>query len=523
MLDHKRIEKLTADALDSLDTKNPDAVDSAFKLLDDTFLSEFPARSYTINGEALLARMRMIAAFVEYNIFISNLPGIKDNLEDLVGLAEFAGHQPYDGKLNSDIRWCVKNAEKRVEDLLDEHLHPNPALYDTDYIDGRPQDSKPQRIKQKSASPSTCLLCRCRNDFRKGSHLAPNTLIQQFFSIDGSSTRGKEIAKEHIAAELKESKFWGSAVLPEDIDRTFGEVIPDEEKISVKQNPLTRDDIFCDYCEKRFGYIENAYGDYLHGRKSSVNPTISYLFWISVFWRLSVADMCVRLSEGDEEKMRLILDRNLPSDSAELKNLKPNDSMKGFQYCLYRCNDIKGEVTGLIGNHASRPPYRLIVGNYVVVMYPDSYDDGNIRNYNTFNSQEVTIEESFLDFWKHKRSILDEVNEIESIDLNDESANISDVVKGEDAWDMKVLIGKSVERLKLDEVDDSGELVALNHPGAITRMLAWTKEHQHLSVAEQCKGIKEDLGYTYEESEYIYKWFWTHFSGKEIRRRRNRE
>lgn len=520
MYDNKKIEQLTANALASLPTNDKEAICAAYKLLDDTFLSEFPGRSYALKGESLLVRMRMIAAYVEYNIYISNLEGIKDNLNDLENLAEFAKHQSYGGKLNNDIRWCVKNAKKRFVDLLNEHLHPDPSLYNTDYIDGMPVDNGPQRIKPKTSPPSSCLLCQQRNDFRKGSHLAPNTLIQQFFSVDGSSTRGKEIAKEHVAAELKESKYWGSAVQPEEIDRTFGEVVPDNEKIEIKSNPLTRDDVFCDLCEKRFGYIENAYGDYLHGRKASVNPVISYLFWISVFWRLSIADMCVRLSEEDEEKMRLILDQNIPFAQKELKTLKPNDSLKGFKYCLYHCDNIKGEVTGLIGNHASRAPYRLIVGNYVIVMYPESYDDGIQRDYNNYNRAETTKEESFLGFWKHKRSILDEVNEIESTDLNDESSNIADVVKGNDAWEMKVLLGTPTDRITLDEVKQAGEMGTITHPGAITRMLAWTKQHQHLSIEEQCKGIKDDLGYTYEESEYLYKWFGTHFGVGTIKNRK---
>lgn len=331
----------------------------------------------------------------------------------------------------------------------------------------------PQRVKPKTDAPASCLLCRQRNDFRKGSHLAPNTLIQQFFSIDGSSTRGKEIAKEHIAAELKERKFWGSAVQPEEIDETFGEVI----------------------------------------------PVISYLFWVSVFWRLSIADMCVRLSEADEELMRLILDRNLPDTPKGLTDLKSNDSLRGFKYCLYHCDDIKGEVTGLIGNHASRAPYRLIAGNYVIVMYPESYNDGTQRDYNSFIGNEVTKEESFLDFWKHKRSILDEVNGIESNDLNDESSNISDVVKGENAWEIKILVGNSLDKITLDEVKQTGEMGTVTHPGAIARMLAWTKQHRHLSIEEQCEGIKKDLGYTYEESDYLCKWFWTHYGAGKIKSR----
>ena len=520
MFDYEKIEKLTALALESIETKDADAIKEVYKALDDAFLAEFPEKTYAYSGEALYARMKMLASFIEYNIFISNLDGIYDNLYDLMNLAEFAKHQNYSGKMNCDIRWCLKNAEKRFNDWLEEHLNPDPLLYNTDYIDGMPLDNGPQRIKAKAEPPVTCLLCRQRDDFRKGSHLAPNTLIQPFFSVDGTTARGKEIAKEHVTAELKEDRFWGSAVLPEQIEETFGEVVPEEERTAIKPNPLTRDDIFCDCCEKRFGHVENAYGDYLHGRKATINPVVSYLFWISVFWRLSIADMCVRLNDEDEERMRQILDRNLPEDPKVLRGIQPDDSLQGFKYCLYHCEDIKGEVTGLVGNHASHPPYRLIVGNYVVVMYPESYDDGVERQYNSYIAQEKMVEEPFLDFWKHKRSILDEVNLIEDTDLNDESANISDVVKCDNAWEMKVLASDSADRITLDDVKQIGEAGKVNHPGAVLRMLAWTKEHQHLSIPEQCQGIKEELGYTYEESEYIYKWFMTHFGVSELKARK---
>ena len=222
MYNYKRIEDLTAAALESLLFKDADVIMEAYKALDDAFLEEFPGRTYALNGEALFARMKMIASFIEYNIFISNLEGVFDNLDDIEKLEAFAQHQPYNGKLMSDIRWCRKNATKRVNDLFEEHLHPNPVLYNTDFIDGNPINNGPQRIKPKTEPTKKCLLCKQREDLRKGSHLAPNTLIQEFFSVDGTKTRGKEVVKEHVAAELKEERSWGNAVLPEQIDETFG-------------------------------------------------------------------------------------------------------------------------------------------------------------------------------------------------------------------------------------------------------------------------------------------------------------
>ena len=90
MFDYEKIEKLTALALESIETKDADAIKEVYKALDDAFLAEFPEKTYAYSGEALYARMKMLASFIEYNIFISNLDGIYDNLYDLMNLAEFA-------------------------------------------------------------------------------------------------------------------------------------------------------------------------------------------------------------------------------------------------------------------------------------------------------------------------------------------------------------------------------------------------------------------------------------------------
>lgn len=111
------------------------------------------------------------------------------------------------------------------------------------------------------------------------------------------------------------------------------------------------------------------------------------------------------------------------------------------------------------------------------------------------------------------------LTDLKSNDLNDESSNISDVVKGENAWEIKILVGNSLDKITLDEVKQTGEMGTVTHPGAIARMLAWTKQHRHLSIEEQCEGIKKDLGYTYEESDYLYKWFWTHYGAGKIKSR----
>ena len=141
--------------------------------------------------------------------------------------------------------------------------------------------------------------------------MAPHFLIQTFLSVDGTTKRGKEVVTETILGELRQDRKWGRNVSPEDIDATFGGV-PNEEKETIKSDALTRDDYFCEQCEKRFSYIEAAHADYFFKRKKTISPEISYLFWLSVFWRLHMASMCIRLNDADAERIRTILDTYLP-------------------------------------------------------------------------------------------------------------------------------------------------------------------------------------------------------------------
>lgn len=357
-------------------------------------------------------------------------------------------------------------------------------------------------------------MCFKEGELRKGSHLAPNTLIQQYVSYDGSSARGKEIVREETFAEMSNVRKWGRAVLGDKIDEIYGEYVPVDEKETIQPDALTRDFLFCDNCENRFGYIESVYGDYFHKRKQSVNPVVSYLFWLSVFWRLSIASISIRLSDEDEEKMRKILDSHIPEDPKTVRNLMPSDTLNGFKYCMYHCNDIKQEDTGSLGNHSSNAPYRLIVGHYVIVMYPEDYDDGVKRHYNSYTAQEFVVEESFLDYWKHKRSILDEVWHVEHGRLNDVYSNIVDVIKADDSWEEKALTQKEGKISGLKGID--GMLVLPPMPGSVAKMLAWTKQHKNLSIEEQCKGITEELGYTNAEADYMYRWYFQKINQIEV-------
>ena len=48
MFDYEKIEKLTAIALESIETKDADAIKEAYKALDDAFLAEFPGKPMLI-------------------------------------------------------------------------------------------------------------------------------------------------------------------------------------------------------------------------------------------------------------------------------------------------------------------------------------------------------------------------------------------------------------------------------------------------------------------------------------------
>lgn len=519
MNDIDKIRNAYTEAMKALESGYSHKVKDAITNLITIFEQEYPER--TQDPDVAFLQLQVAAASIRYHVFRQDVLSATSSFSLLC--------EESNKLLKTDI--LDEHYKQKTCQLIDETEQVlNAFREDLDHVDNSLTGQPSPYVKQYSPDEQfrscqtndTCLLCQESENLCTGSHLAPHFIVGSIFSFDGSRDRDKEIVNEETIASLKKEKKWGSRVNPDAIDNIFGEDIPEDEKTEHKQNALTRDYLFCKRCEDRFGHIENAYSALFTNRKKQLNPAISYLFWLSVFWRLSVSNMCVRLSVEDEENIRQILNTHMPNTRKEVDSLIANDSYGTYRYCLYHCDNIKGELSGLMGNHVSHSPYKLILGNYVVVLYSTKTKRDKKKTYNDWHTPEVCQEIPFLEFWKLKRNILDTVENLEFSNLTSDETSIVDIMQADSGLEIKRLLPHKASQLTINNIsDDKDQFLYPVMPGSVARMLTWTKEHQHLSIAEQCYGIERELGYTAEEMEYMYNWYFSRLGNfKTIRKRK---
>lgn len=214
---------------------------------------------------------------------------------------------------------------------------------------------------------SLCALCRLRDADEVGSHLAPNFLIHSAFSFDGAGPRDREIvAREHIN-DTARLVYYGRSVAPEAIDADYGGELSDEET-DENINLLVYDHLFCKSCEKRFALLEQEYRQFYANPVKSISPRLAYLFWLSVFWRMSVGYMAILLGIEDELKIRSILDRGITTKK-EIE--QATDNLGDFGYVIWRTQGIKKGYSGILGTRSLTSPYLVIINDLVIMLLSD--------------------------------------------------------------------------------------------------------------------------------------------------------
>lgn len=209
-----------------------------------------------------------------------------------------------------------------------------------------------------------CALCRLCEADEVGSHLAPNFLIHSAFSFDGSGPRDREIvAREHINDPVRPI-YYGRCVAPEAIDADHGGELSDEEADN-NINLLVYDHLFCKDCEKRFGLLEQEYRQFYANPSKKLSSMMAYLFWRSVFWRMSVGYMAILLGIEDELKIRSVLDKTITT-KREIEQL--SDSLGDFGYVIWRTKGIKKGYSGILGTRTLKSPYLIILNDLVVML-----------------------------------------------------------------------------------------------------------------------------------------------------------
>lgn len=398
------------------------------------------------------------------------------------------------------MRETAKHVRSAIKKSLPEELKNKPKE------NAQKRDEQPKQ--EKPAGP--CALCKEKEALCKGSHMAPHLLIQSFLSYNGSTSRDTEVVNETTMAGLQKERKWGRAVPEDAIDDTFGEV-PIEEKVTIKPSAVTRDYVFCKDCEKRFGYIETSYATSFRKHTPCNNSLLAYVFWLGVFWRLSVGKMALQLNAKDEKFIGDLLHRLMPHDAKDVKNMAANGSMGNYGYRVYHCANTKGELSGVIGMHTDQSPYWLLLGEYVVVLYSNKNKALKEGPVNDFEHGEQWQEIPFIEYWKMKQQILDANAAYENRHMGDDREKIVDVIKGDHVDQLpSFLFDSDAEEISYDDLKGQ-TLYQLKIPGSLEKVMTLTEQHPEADTPEKRQALVEkDLGYTSDEMQEMFDYWHDH-------------
>lgn len=273
-------------------------------------------------------------------------------------------------------------------------------------------------------SSDVCALCGERHPDKTGSHLVPAFLIKDFFP------RFRELAVEENSAMAHSYGYVGRD-LASKIDEIRGYELTDEEREleALMSNPLTRDNLFCTDCEHRFAAIENEMIKIhkLQLQNKDYECAIPYLFWLSVFFRMSVGKMSITLDNKVEHKIREILVNSI--DCNGMFHFDQVDNC--YYYGAAFCKDIRNELPRIVGTRGHKEPYTIVIGNLVLTFFSSknsAYDFKNIDPYMHLNNgleKEIWDELSFHIYWDRKEYVVFENAEYDMKNLG--SSDICDI------------------------------------------------------------------------------------------------
>ena len=223
-----------------------------------------------------------------------------------------------------------------------------------------------------------CALCRERIANNLGSHLWPNFIAHPTFSYDQEGKRDHE-ALDHICMNGPwwNGSYYGRDVPDERIKKTHGDSMTEEE-VKENLNRLMYDNMFCVECESRFGKLETAYSVYYNHQKPVIHPRISYLFWLSVLWRVAVGRMGVFIRSEDDFELQKLLNDAIHGSEAEM--CRSTQNLGTWKYAIFRGEgEVKQYDKGIFASRYEYPPYAIMANDVVVVFYPHDPTDDELK------------------------------------------------------------------------------------------------------------------------------------------------
>jgi len=238
-----------------------------------------------------------------------------------------------------------------------------------------------------------CCLCRKRPANKTGSHMVPNFLAHPTFSFDGKGKRDREVLDNHFLNGMGiQYSYYGSQVTPERMAQGLGHEITEEDRES-NINFLEFDNEFCSTCEDRFGVLETAYAAYYKRQQKKLSPRLSYLFWLSVIWRMNISRMGLFMPFEEEKDLQEILDTHIIGDAKAIEI--DSSDLGNWKYAVIRIEGLnQNGDKGIIGSRIEHAPYVIIVNDLIVVFYPSEPSDEELT------IGPIHLERSQLNDWR---------------------------------------------------------------------------------------------------------------------------
>lgn len=265
-----------------------------------------------------------------------------------------------------------------------------------------------------------CLICRVLEATKTNSHLIPSFMIAKICSYDGSGKRDREVM---FTMELCRDRVYIGALPDTKIEELFDIANLSDERIQneLRVNPASKDYIFCPQCESKLSkYLESPYSISISQNKS-IDPHISYFFWLSVIWRMSISDQFgFKLPYNIEQ----LLGHNLNEYLKAMENNSTTESIAlstPFSYRLIRAPQFlpnqhcDGFLYGFYDSENNALLYNF--GDTVICAH---FDNENLNDKFTFLGLEKYIKDAKI----NNGSDVEQFTEIDNSSINDASKHI---------------------------------------------------------------------------------------------------
>lgn len=217
-----------------------------------------------------------------------------------------------------------------------------------------------------------CLICKKKKATKSNSHLIPSFMIAKMFSYDGSGKRGKGVM---FTMSPCEDKIYVGAIPDTKIEELFDPNKLTDERINeeLKNNTLSKDFIFCPTCEANLSkYLESPYANYFSKGKS-LNIDISYFFWVSIIWRMSISRQFeFSLPNNIEQSLGDCLYEYMDA-VIKGQDVVPIIEKCNFSYRLLRCQSCKNWLSFFWGRYEEEEGIiTYIFGDVIICMKFDN-------------------------------------------------------------------------------------------------------------------------------------------------------